>query len=73
MLQEFETPIRGYDDVVDCSLITGSRDYLPRVAVADLVAFEAFLTGKLTKVPGVASIASSIPLGRVKFGVSRSR
>ena len=65
--------IRGCDDVVDCWLMTGSRDYLLRVTVADLVAFEAFLTGKLTKVPGVASIESSIPLGRAKCGVSRSR
>jgi Lrp/AsnC family leucine-responsive transcriptional regulator len=72
-LQEFETAIRGYAEVVDCWLMTGNRDYLLRVAVRDISEFEFFLTGKLTKVPSVASIESSIPLRRVKSGISRSR
>jgi Lrp/AsnC family leucine-responsive transcriptional regulator len=71
-LQEFEAAIRNYPEVVDCWLMTGDRDYLLRVAVRDIVDFESFLTGRLTKVPGVASIESSIPLRRVKSGLSRS-
>lgn len=72
-LKEFETAIRAYPEVVDCWLMTGNRDYLLRVAVRDIAEFEHFLTGKLTKVPAVASIESSIPLRRVKSGISRSR
>jgi Lrp/AsnC family leucine-responsive transcriptional regulator len=72
-LKEFETAIRTYPEVVDCWLMTGNRDYLLRVAVRDISEFEYFLTGKLTKVSSVASIESSIPLRRVKSGVSRSR
>lgn len=72
-LKEFETAIRAYPEVVDCWLMTGNRDYLLRVAVRDISEFEHFLTGKLTKVSSVASIESSIPLRRVKSGVSRSR
>ncbi|WP_332872058.1 Lrp/AsnC ligand binding domain-containing protein [Pseudogemmobacter bohemicus] len=70
-LAGFERSIRDYSEVVDCWLMTGSFDYLLRVAVADLVEFETFLTGKLTKVPGVALIESSIPIRRVKTKLSR--
>ena len=72
-LKEFETAIRAYPEVVDCWLMTGNRDYLLRLAVHDIAEFEHFLTGRLTKVPSVASIESSIPLRRVKSGISRSR
>jgi len=53
--------------------MTGNRDYLLRIAVRDIAEFETFLTGKLTKLSIVASIESSIPLRRVKSGISRSR
>lgn len=65
-LRAFEQAIRRFPEVTDCWLMTGGRDYLVRVAVADLMEFEHFLTGKLTKVVGVASIESSIPIRRVK-------
>lgn len=71
-LQQFEKAVKGYPEVVDCWLMTGARDYLLRVVVEDLAAFETFLTGRLTKVKGVASIESSIPIRRVKAGPSRA-
>ncbi|RME63282.1 MAG: Lrp/AsnC family transcriptional regulator [Alphaproteobacteria bacterium] len=70
-LQTFEAAIRAYPEVVDCWLMTGTRDYLLRVATRDLADFEDFLTSRLTRVPGVASIESAIPLRRVKAGISR--
>ena len=71
-LEVFESAVRGFPEVVDCWLMTGNRDYLMRIATADLAEFEAFLTGRLTKVPGVANIESSIPLRRVKSGIART-
>lgn len=65
-LQAFEDRIRLLPEVVDCWLMTGSFDYLLRVAVRDLNEFEHFLTGRLTRLPGLASIESSIPIRRVK-------
>ncbi|SFC86054.1 Lrp/AsnC family transcriptional regulator [Tropicimonas isoalkanivorans] len=72
-LEEFERNVRNCSEIVDCWLMTGSFDYMLRVAVADLTEFETFLTGTLTKVPGVASIESSIPIRRVKNQFSRLR
>lgn len=70
-LVSFERAILQYPEVVDCWLMTGSRDYLLRVAVSGLEEFERLLTGRLTKVPGVASLESSIPIRRVKGQQSR--
>jgi Lrp/AsnC family leucine-responsive transcriptional regulator len=70
-LARFEAAIRGFPEVVDCWLMTGNRDYLLRIATTGLADFERFLVGKFTRVPGVASIESSIPLRRVKTGLAR--
>lgn len=71
-LETFEKAVQGFEEVVDCWLMTGNRDYLLRVATRDLADFEGFLTGRLTRVPGVANIESSIPLRRVKAGIART-
>ncbi|MFV0476157.1 MAG: Lrp/AsnC family transcriptional regulator [Pikeienuella sp.] len=71
-LVHFETAIAGFPEVVDCWLMTGNRDYLLRVATEGLREFEQFLVGRLTRVRGVASIESSIPLRRVKSEQSRA-
>lgn len=70
-LERFETAVKGFEEVVDCWLMTGARDYLLRVACEDLEAFERFLTSRLTRAPGVAGIESSIPLRRVKGAAAR--
>jgi Lrp/AsnC family leucine-responsive transcriptional regulator len=70
-LKTFEAAIRDCAEVVDCWLMTGNRDYLLRIVVRDLTEYETFLTGTLTKIPGVASIESSLPLRRVKLSFVR--
>ncbi|MDX1715888.1 MAG: Lrp/AsnC family transcriptional regulator [Anderseniella sp.] len=70
-LATFEAAVREFPEVVDCWLMTGDRDYLLRIATTGLKEFEEFLVGRLTRVPGVASIQSSIPLRRVKQGGAR--
>lgn len=65
-LVKFERSIAAFEEVVDCWLMTGNRDYLLRVVTRDLADFERFLTSKLTKVAGVSSLESSIPIRRVK-------
>lgn len=70
-LARFEAAVRDFPEVVDCWLMTGDRDYMLRIATTGLKEFEKFLVGRLTRVPGVASIQSSIPLRRVKQGGAR--
>lgn len=65
-LDRFSKAISGWPEVADCYLMTGQRDYLMRIVVSDLVAYERFLKDKLTRLKGVASIESSFALGEVK-------
>lgn len=70
-LQSFETAILQFPEVVDCWLMTGNRDYLLRIATSGLKEFEELMIDRLVKIKSVASIESSIPLRRVKSGISR--
>ncbi len=56
-----------WPEVVECYLMTGRHDYLVRVVVPDLAAYERFLKDKLTRLDGVGSIESSFALGQVKY------
>ncbi len=71
-LQSFEQAILQFPEVVDCWLMTGNRDYLLRIAITGLKEFEELMIERLVKIDGVASIESSIPIRRVKSGVSRT-
>jgi DNA-binding Lrp family transcriptional regulator len=66
-LDVFEASALDRPEVMECYLMTGDADYLLRVVVADLAAYEAFLKSYLTRVPGVASIKSSFALKQVKY------
>jgi len=66
-LQEFERAVRRRPEVVECYLMTGEADYLLRIVVPDLDAYERFLKDTLTRIPGVASIRSSFALNQVQY------
>lgn len=66
-LEAFERIIAGRPEVMECYLMTGDADYLLRIVVPDVAAYEEFLKNHLTRVPGVSSIKSSFALNRVKY------
>ncbi|MFT4571552.1 MAG: Lrp/AsnC family leucine-responsive transcriptional regulator [Candidatus Binatia bacterium] len=66
-LDSFEKLVLARPEVLECYLMTGDADYLLRVVVPDVAAFERFLLDHLTKVPGVASIKSSFALKQVTY------
>lgn len=65
-LDRFARAIARWPEIVECYLMTGQRDYLLRIVVKDLPAYEAFLKRTLTRLEGVASIESSFALSQVK-------
>ncbi len=65
-LDRFAQAVARWPEVVDCYLMTGRQDYLMRIVVRDLEAYERFLKEKLTRLDGVASIETSFALGQVK-------
>ncbi|MEQ1950188.1 Lrp/AsnC family transcriptional regulator [Mesorhizobium sp. CN2-181] len=65
-LDRFSQAVTRWPEVLDCYLMTGQRDYLLRIVVRDLDAYEEFLKAKLTRLDNVASIESSFALKQVK-------
>jgi len=57
-LDRFAAAVARWPEVLECYLMTGHRDYLLRIVVADLAAYELFLKQKLTRLEGVSSIES---------------
>ncbi len=66
-LENFESEITRYPEVMECYLMTGEFDYLLRIVVPDLNAYERFLMDHLTRIEGIASIKSSISLKQVRY------
>ena len=66
-LETFQTAILIRPEVMECYLMTGESDYLLRVVVADLEAYERFIVEHLTRVPGIANIKSSFALKQVAY------
>ena len=69
-LNRFARAISKWEEVLECYLMTGNRDYLLRVVTDDLPSYEAFLKTKLTRLDGIASIESSFALSQVKYSIA---
>ena len=65
-IRRFEKAIERLDEIVECYLMTGSRDYLMRVVSENLSTYEFFVRHKLATIAGVSNIESSFALGQVK-------
>lgn len=61
-IDAFEREITRFEEVMECYLMTGSRDILLRVVAADLAAFDAFLENRLMRVPGIRNMRSNFAL-----------
>jgi Lrp/AsnC family leucine-responsive transcriptional regulator len=65
-LERFNAAVAQWPEVMECYLMTGTRDYLMRIVVGSLGEYERFIKDKLSRLDGVASIESSFALSRVK-------
>lgn len=62
----FEEAVSSFPEVLECLLITGSEaDYLLKVIVQDMDAYQHFLLGKLTRVAGVTGVQSSFVMRKI--------
>jgi Lrp/AsnC family transcriptional regulator, leucine-responsive regulatory protein len=66
-LEQFQSAVGRFPEVVECYLMTGDSDYLLRVVVPDVQSLEKFILNGLTKITGVANIRSSFALKQVKY------
>ncbi|USX06776.1 Lrp/AsnC family transcriptional regulator [Paraburkholderia fungorum] len=64
-IKRFEKEIVVAPEVMSCFTMTGDADFILRVVVRDLNAYQNFLTKTLTRIPGVEHIRSSFALKTV--------
>lgn len=65
-IAEFSEAIRRFPEVVECYAIMGAFDFMLRIVTRDIKAYEQFLFGKLTPLPTVQEIHSTIALSEIK-------
>jgi DNA-binding Lrp family transcriptional regulator len=65
-VQAVRDAIRDMPEVLECHHITGEYDYLLKVVIHNRKDLERFILERLTPVPGVARIHTSLVLTEVK-------
>ena len=63
---EFGDTIRQFPEVMECHLLLGQVDFLLRIVTPDLEAYERFFFERLSQLPDVQEVTSSIALTEVK-------
>lgn len=69
-LEAFESAVRSRPEVLECYLMSGEADYLLRIVVPDVAAYERFLKDSLTRIENVASIRSTFALRQAKYSTA---
>jgi Lrp/AsnC family transcriptional regulator, leucine-responsive regulatory protein len=65
-VEKFREATRKMPEVLECHHITGEYDYLLKVVLHNRKDLERFVVDKLTPIPGVARIHTSLVLAEVK-------
>ncbi|WP_046729823.1 Lrp/AsnC family transcriptional regulator [Streptomyces humi] len=65
-IETLEETLSSYEEVVEFRRMYGRPDYFLRVAVADDAAYSAFLTGRLTGLPGILRVESHLTMKKIK-------
>jgi Lrp/AsnC family transcriptional regulator len=65
-LAEFSAAVSKYPEVLDCYVLLGNVDFLLRIVTADIKAYERFFFEKLSQLPGIQEVNSSIVLSDIK-------
>ena len=65
-LDEFAASIHELPEVLECYVLMGTVDFMLRVVAADIEAYEQFFFEKLSRLPGVQEINSTVALSEIK-------
>lgn len=65
-ITDFAEAVRRYPEVLDCYVVLGNVDFLLRIVAEDIKDYERFMYEKLSQLPGVQEVNSSIALSEIK-------
>lgn len=63
---DFEARVTQYPEVLQCYATTGNADFVLRVVIEDMAAYDRFLNEKLFTLPGISQIHSNFVLRAIK-------
>ncbi len=66
-LNRFEEAVQGIPEIVECYSVSGENDFLLRVVVADVSAYERLVKATLVHLPEVGNLTSTFALRQVKY------
>jgi Lrp/AsnC family transcriptional regulator len=65
-LSEFADAVSDYPEVLDCYVLLGNVDFLLRIVTNDIKSYEQFFFEKLSQLPGIQEVNSSIVMSDIK-------
>lgn len=65
-LDEFTEAIKAFPEVLECYVLMGTVDFLLRIVATDIEAYERFFFDRLSQLPGVQEVNSTIALSEIK-------
>ena len=65
-LEEFASAIRDMPEVLECYVLMGQVDFMLRIVAPDIEAYERFFFDRLSQLPGVQEVNSTVALSEIK-------
>lgn len=66
-VDHFTSEVKQLPQVVECHLMAGDCDFLLRIVAADLDDYRQFQVNYLTRIKGVQSVKTEIPMQKIKL------
>ena len=65
-LDDFSAAIQAFPEVLECYVLMGPVDFLLRIVASDIHAYERFFFDRLSQLPGVQEVNSTVALSEIK-------
>lgn len=65
-VREFGSLVGRLPEIMECHALSGTADYILKIRVADVEAYEAFMTHNLLRNPHIRAVVSSFSLKEIK-------
>jgi Lrp/AsnC family leucine-responsive transcriptional regulator len=66
-IQNFKKQILKIDEITECYQVTGTADYILKVAVKDMPSFEKLIADKLSRIEEIGQMQTMMILSTVKY------
>lgn len=69
-VRDFASVVAAHPEILECHAVSGTSDYILKIRVADVQAYERFMTHVLLRNPHVRSVVSSFSLREIKYATA---